>query len=348
MKILKIIPMYLLILVIGLMIIPNISAETTYFTDFENCKDGSDISLNWIISYPDSWQTTNIWAKCIVYEKAHSGNKCFGAEQNHPTYLQNFWNWDYNLDEGQDLKKWDSYINFFDILRDDYFILEFYDSYGVKFLVFKTEYTSDSDLALSYCIEGEIKNEKILGYSIQENWENFGFEILSNNSIRYYLGDYSIIDKPFNVVKTKFPRLVRTSFFLKRNSLYFDDLTVFTNHKPTANPGGPYLGNKNEQVTFDGSNSTDLDGTISSYSWDFGDGNTGTGQKPTHTYNNAGTYTVKLTVTDNDDGENSETTSIIITESESNSNGNKSPGFELTIFISILALIIIKHRRKKQ
>ncbi|MCB0913128.1 MAG: PKD domain-containing protein, partial [Propionibacteriaceae bacterium] len=44
----------------------------------------------------------------------------------------------------------------------------------------------------------------------------------------------------------------------------------------------------------------DPDGTIDSYAWDFGDGNTGTGRTPNHDYAAANTYTVTLTVTDND------------------------------------------------
>jgi PKD repeat protein len=44
--------------------------------------------------------------------------------------------------------------------------------------------------------------------------------------------------------------------------------------------------------------STDADGTIVSWLWDFGDGNTSTQQNPSHTYAAAGTYTVTLTVTD--------------------------------------------------
>ena len=49
---------------------------------------------------------------------------------------------------------------------------------------------------------------------------------------------------------------------------------------------------------FDGSGSTDRDGTIVSYVWNFGDGGTATGVAANHTYAAGGTYTVILTVTD--------------------------------------------------
>ncbi|WP_109505942.1 PKD domain-containing protein [Nocardioides speluncae] len=53
-------------------------------------------------------------------------------------------------------------------------------------------------------------------------------------------------------------------------------------------------------VSFDGSGSSDPDGTIASYSWDFGDGSpAGSGATPDHTYAADGTYDVTLTVTDN-------------------------------------------------
>ena len=55
------------------------------------------------------------------------------------------------------------------------------------------------------------------------------------------------------------------------------------------------------RVTFDSTGSTDPDGTITSYAWNFGDGHTGTGATPVHVFA-PGTYTVTLTVTDNRGG----------------------------------------------
>jgi len=66
-------------------------------------------------------------------------------------------------------------------------------------------------------------------------------------------------------------------------------------------------------VSFNGSNSTDADGTIASYSWDFGDSATATGATTSHTYNAAGSYTARLTVTDNDGAGSSATVVITVT-----------------------------------
>jgi methionine-rich copper-binding protein CopC len=55
----------------------------------------------------------------------------------------------------------------------------------------------------------------------------------------------------------------------------------------------------NEKVSFDGTGSTDADGTIVSYAWNFGDGSTASTATATHAYAVGGDYTVNLKVTDN-------------------------------------------------
>jgi parallel beta-helix repeat protein len=52
-------------------------------------------------------------------------------------------------------------------------------------------------------------------------------------------------------------------------------------------------------ITFDASSSSDPDGIVERYKWDFGDGNSAIGMVVNHTYSSAGKYNVTLTVTDN-------------------------------------------------
>ena len=68
---------------------------------------------------------------------------------------------------------------------------------------------------------------------------------------------------------------------------------------PTARfSATPTSGNLPLAVRFDASASTDNDGTIERYDWDFGDGSSGTGAISDHTYADAGQYTTTLLVTD--------------------------------------------------
>ncbi|MFD1686728.1 PKD domain-containing protein [Halobellus litoreus] len=73
-----------------------------------------------------------------------------------------------------------------------------------------------------------------------------------------------------------------------------------TNQPPSADftvsPTEPEVG---QTVTFDASASTD-DGSITSYNWDFADGETASGESVTHTYDDADAYPVTLTVVDDD------------------------------------------------
>lgn len=58
--------------------------------------------------------------------------------------------------------------------------------------------------------------------------------------------------------------------------------------------------------------SSDSDGTVVGWSWNFGDGTTSTAQNPSKTYASGGTYTVSLTVTDDDGATGSTSRSVSV------------------------------------
>ena len=88
---------------------------------------------------------------------------------------------------------------------------------------------------------------------------------------------------------------------------------VSGNNAPTARfTASPTYGNSPLTVQFNASSSTDADGTIALYSWDFGDNSTGSGKMLSHTFTAVATsnFTVRLTVTDNQ-GATATTTAVI-------------------------------------
>lgn len=80
--------------------------------------------------------------------------------------------------------------------------------------------------------------------------------------------------------------------------------------------------------------SSDEDGSIAGYSWDFGDGNSGSGVTTSHTYAEVGTYNVTLTVTDDKGATDSYLDKILI-EEISDGNGETSVSIESVIGIKI-------------
>lgn len=87
------------------------------------------------------------------------------------------------------------------------------------------------------------------------------------------------------------------------------------NVSPTAHASAtPESGNAPLAVAFSSAGSTDPDGTIVEYSWDYGDGTAAqVAENPSHTYTTSGTYTAVLTVTD--DGGATATSQVIVTVS---------------------------------
>ncbi len=79
-----------------------------------------------------------------------------------------------------------------------------------------------------------------------------------------------------------------------------DSITVGGAQRPTAVPTADRTsGAAPLTVNFSAAGSSDADGSIVSYAWNFGDGSQGSGDSSAHTYGVLGTYTATLTVTDN-------------------------------------------------
>ena len=86
-----------------------------------------------------------------------------------------------------------------------------------------------------------------------------------------------------------------------------------SNLPPSASvKGSPTTGEANTSLNFYGTGQ-DSDGTIVSYSWDFGDGGKSSGQNPVHTFTVSNTFKVTFTVTDNDGASGTESFDINIT-----------------------------------
>ena len=104
------------------------------------------------------------------------------------------------------------------------------------------------------------------------------------------------------------------------------NITSGGNQPPVANVNGPYSGTPASNIQFSSAGSNDPDGTISQYSWSFGDGATSNLANPSHSYTSAGSYTVELTVTDDQGSSSTQSTSANVTNG-GGSGGDKVIGY---------------------
>jgi PKD repeat protein len=96
------------------------------------------------------------------------------------------------------------------------------------------------------------------------------------------------------------------------NHLAGPDADLSATGLPRADAGGDKSVAVNEVVLLDGSGSTDPDGSIVHYHWDFGDGSTGSDEATTHAYQSSGRFDVVLTVTDDDGNSDSDTVIVFV------------------------------------
>ena len=100
-----------------------------------------------------------------------------------------------------------------------------------------------------------------------------------------------------------------------------------TNHAPTA-----FIKAESDDLefVFDASQSTDPEGDLVSYFWDFGDSTTDSGQRVIHRFVQAGSYTVTLTVTDEDGATDTEVLNITASSPPTNP-PNQAPIANFTV-----------------
>lgn len=91
-------------------------------------------------------------------------------------------------------------------------------------------------------------------------------------------------------------------------------------------------------ASFNSGRSWDVDGGITSFSWNFGDGKTGTGASPSNTYAAAGTYTVTLTVSDAQGLTNTFSDNVVVGSSGSTTDWSKPIAYGKEKFIGCTIL----------
>jgi len=94
------------------------------------------------------------------------------------------------------------------------------------------------------------------------------------------------------------------------SNVFFVKIGGCNGKRPVAKAVFPAVAISGKKVEFDGSNSFDPDGVITSFSWCFGDGNISKDIVATHVYAKPGRYNVSLTVTD-DEGLTDEFTGVL-------------------------------------
>lgn len=168
----------------------------------------------------------------------------------------------------------------------------------------KTELIGATDEILSFSDNGSYDND---GNIIEYKWDFGTF------GIKYGENVTNSFPTP-GVYKVKFSIQDNSS---AKNDYDTKEVTVKINFPPDSRPGGDRVAAINETLIFDGSQSSDKDGFITKYEWDFGDGNVAEGISVSHNYQKSGTYTVKLIVTDNSTTKTavtSSTLSVVVNE----------------------------------
>ena len=132
-------------------------------------------------------------------------------------------------------------------------------------------------------------------------------------------GSFEVVNSPSNVQAAQYqnPGVFAARVVVRDNTGATAEATtiveIISNAAPFARIGVASKNvNVNDVVVFDGIQSFDPDGTVTSFTWNFGDGNTASGNTVVHQYTSGGEFTVTLTVIDNDGAQGSITAEMTV------------------------------------
>ncbi|MDP5273958.1 PKD domain-containing protein [Chengkuizengella axinellae] len=174
--------------------------------------------------------------------------------------------------------------------------------------VFERTYTSD--LVNTYTVEGTYVGSRSFG----EEDDREDMNVIVNQVL-------ASLDTQWSGYRTVTAYFVNHSVNSSGNYVYdvvfhgmlTGDGTGNSNDRPTAfAESSTSTADVGETVSFYGDRSSDSDGTIASYEWNFDDGSISTRENPTHSFSSAGNYNITLTVTDNDGSTDTDTITITV------------------------------------
>jgi len=218
-----------------------------------------------------------------------------------------------------DICKYDFVIATSSEIPDSYFTIDNTYLYGAGILKSPPYGTISIDEQVDYKVDkdGEIfidlRDDKL---EIREAPTTKGINELGVKSEDEPL--YEFVETSYSKLQLDDEGLYGTDFDFEGRRVSFkidNDCKISINNNPVASffylPSNPVV---NETIIFNASNSTDQDGIIVKYEWNFGDGNitNTTEQIITHFYALAGNYIVYLTVTDDDGATNTTNKAITI------------------------------------
>ena len=100
------------------------------------------------------------------------------------------------------------------------------------------------------------------------------------------------------------------------------------------------VGCNGQSCQFDGSGSSDADGSITEYHWNFGDGQTATGISTNHNYQRLGNLQVSLTAIDNNNLAGAESKSLVIRTQGSSTPSSGSGGGGSMFYFGLLLMLM--------